>query len=76
MRDSEIRDIEIRDEMIRLGQLLKLAGIAEDGVHAKDLLDADEVTVNGTIEFRRGRQLHDGDVIQVGNEQVRVVARP
>ena len=71
-----MRDIEIRDEMIRLGQLLKLAGIAEDGVHAKDLLDADEVTVNGETEFRRGRQLFPGDVVEVGNEQVRVVARP
>ena len=70
-----MRDVEIRDEMIRLGQLLKLAGIAEDGTHAKDLLDADEVTVNGQLEYRRGRQLHDGDLVEVGNEQVRVVAR-
>ncbi|MDQ3403267.1 MAG: RNA-binding S4 domain-containing protein [Actinomycetota bacterium] len=68
-----MRDIEIKDDMIRLGQLLKLAGIAEDGTHAKDLLDADEVTVNGDVEFRRGKQLHAGDVIAVGGEEIRVV---
>ena len=68
-----MRDIEIRDEMIRLGQLLKLAGIAEDGVHAKDLLDADEVLVNGEPEHRRGRQLFHDDVVECANEQVRVV---
>ena len=41
-----IVDVPITGEPIRLGQFLKLAGIAEDGTHAKDLLDADEVTVN------------------------------
>ena len=70
---AAMRDIEIRDDMIRLGQLLKLAGLAEDGTHAKDLLDADEVTVNGEPEVRRGRQVHPGDVVAVGREQVRVV---
>ncbi|WP_436494794.1 RNA-binding S4 domain-containing protein [Actinokineospora sp. HUAS TT18] len=68
-----MRDIEIRDDMIRLGQLLKLAGIAEDGTHAKDLLDAAEVAVNGEPENRRGRQLHPGDVVTVGQDEVRVV---
>ncbi|CRK55010.1 FIG002958: hypothetical protein [Alloactinosynnema sp. L-07] len=68
-----MRDIEIRDDMIRLGQLLKLAGIAEDGTHAKDLLDADEVAVNGEPEIRRGRQVHPGDIVTVGQDEVRVV---
>ncbi|HVK26243.1 MAG TPA: RNA-binding S4 domain-containing protein [Actinokineospora sp.] len=69
-----MRDIEIRDDMIRLGQLLKLAGIAEDGTHAKDLLDADEVAVNGELEIRRGRQVHPGDIVTVGQDKVRVVS--
>ena len=70
-----MRDIEIRDDMIRLGQLLKLAGLAEDGAHAKDLLDADEVTVNGEPETRRGRQIHPGDIITVGHDEIRVASR-
>ncbi|MGQ0839760.1 RNA-binding S4 domain-containing protein [Actinokineospora sp.] len=70
-----MRDIEIRDDMIRLGQLLKLAGVAEDGAHAKDLLDADAVAVNGEPETRRGRQLHPGDVITVGRDELRVAGR-
>ncbi|WP_370946108.1 RNA-binding S4 domain-containing protein [Amycolatopsis sp. cg5] len=67
-----IVDVPITGEPIRLGQFLKLAGIAEDGTHAKDLLDADEVTVNGETEIRRGRQLVNGDVVGVGSQQCRV----
>jgi ribosome-associated protein len=61
--------------MIRLGQLLKVAGLAESGGEAKALLADGVVTVNGAPEARRGRQLHDGDVVEVaGGEPVRVVA--
>lgn len=70
-----MRDIEIKDDMIRLGQLLKLAGLADDGTHAKDLLDADKVAVNGEPEHRRGRQVHPGDIVTVGPEEIRVASR-
>lgn len=65
-------EIEIRGHTIRLGQLLKLAGLAESGADAKALLLDGAVTVNGEPETRRGRQLHPGDVIAVGEERVRV----
>ena len=61
---------------IRLGQLLKLAGVAESGAHARALLDEGEVTVNGEPEARRGRQLAPGDVVVValpGGEEAFVV---
>jgi ribosome-associated protein len=67
-----VRDLEIRDDVIRLGQLLKLAGIANSGTDAKELLAAGEVTVNGEAEERRGRQLRRGDVIVAAGESVRV----
>jgi ribosome-associated protein len=53
------------DEPIRLGQFLKLGGIAETGGHARALLDDGAVTVNGEPESRRGRQLRPGDVVEV-----------
>jgi ribosome-associated protein len=68
-----MRDVPIRDDTIRLGQLMKLAGIADSGAHAKELLAAGQVSVNGEPEHRRGRQLHRGDSIAVGGEQIRVV---
>ncbi|KSW16593.1 RNA-binding S4 domain-containing protein [Cellulomonas sp. B6] len=54
-----------RDDPIRLGQFLKLVGLAETGGHARALLDDDAVTVNGEPETRRGRQLQVGDVVEV-----------
>ena len=66
-------DIAIRGEMIRLGQLLKLAGVAEGGGEAKELLAAGAVTVNGEPESRRGRQLRHGDVVHADGEELRVV---
>jgi ribosome-associated protein len=66
--------IEISGDMIRLGQLLKLAGAAAGGADAKALIAEGQVTVNGEAELRRGRQLHPGDVVQIGSNELRVVA--
>jgi len=67
-----MREISIRDETIRLGQLLKLAGVADSGAHAKELLEDGAVTVNGEHEERRGRQLRRGDVVAARGERVRI----
>lgn len=67
-----MQEIEIRGEMIRLGQLLKLSNLAGSGADARDLLLENGVTVNGEIETRRGRQLHRGDVVAIGEQALRV----
>ncbi|MFM8828460.1 MAG: RNA-binding S4 domain-containing protein [Actinomycetota bacterium] len=69
-----MREIQITGDMIRLGQLLKLAGLASGGGDVKALL-AEGVVVNGEPEHRRGRQLHDGDVVDAAGDQLRVTAR-
>ncbi len=69
-----IREVPIGDSSIRLGQFLKLADLAEDGGHARSLLEAGEVMVNGRQETRRGAQLRDGDVVAVGGERARLRA--
>jgi len=66
------RKVPIRGAMIRLGQLLKLAGIIDSGSEAKAFLSAAPVWVNGEPESRRGRQLHPGDVVRVGEDELRV----
>lgn len=65
MATPETEDIAITDQMIRLGQLLKLTGIAEDGASARVLLADDAVQVNNETETRRGRQLHPGDLLEI-----------
>jgi ribosome-associated protein len=64
----------MRGDMIRLGQLLKLAGVRDTGGEVKELLAEEGVRVNGEPESRRGRQLHPGDVVSVGDEEIRLVS--
>ena len=68
-----MREIEVRGDAIRLGQLLKVAGLVDSGGEAKAVLAEGGVTVNGEPENRRGRQLRNGDVVVSGDESVRVV---
>jgi ribosome-associated protein len=67
-------EISIRGETIRLGQLLKLVGLIDSGSEAKLLLAREQLLVNGERELRRGRQLHDGDVVRVGDAELLVRA--
>jgi ribosome-associated protein len=68
-------DVPILGEMIRLGQLLKLVGVVHSGADTKALLEEGGVVVNGEPEVRRGRQLHHGDVVSVGEEEFRISSR-
>ena len=70
------RDIAVRGEVIRLGQLLKLAGVVDSGSDVKALLAAEPVWVNGEAETRRGRQLRSGDTVRVGEHALRVLTAP
>lgn len=64
--------IKIRDEFIKLGQALKLAGLAGSGVDAKIEIQEGQVKVNGVVEMQRGKKIHPGDVIEFEGQQVRV----
>ena len=55
-----------------LGLALKAAGLVGTGGEAKVLIQAGEVSVNGDVETRRGRRLEEGDVVEVGDEQLEI----
>ena len=68
------REVAIRGDTIRLGQLLKLAGVVGAGGELKAFLAETTILVNGEPDARRGRQLHPGDVVSVGDDELLVVA--
>ncbi len=72
MGEGGVEDVEVVGDGIRLGQLLKLAGLVGTGGEAKHALAEGEVTVNGAVDRRRGAQLGDGDVVTCGGRTVRV----
>ena len=65
-------EIIIKDDFIKLGQALKLAGLVDNGALAKEVIQAGEVKVNGETDLRRGRKLVAGDVIEYHGKQVTV----
>ena len=65
-------EIEIRDEYIKLGQAMKLAGLVSSGIEAKVVIQDGEVKVNGEVDTRRGRKLYSGDNFEFNGELVTV----
>lgn len=70
---DDAQTLPIRDEMIRLGQLLKLADLVEDGHQAREVIAEGYVSVNGETVEQRGRQIRPGDVVEFSGTAVRVV---
>ena len=68
-----MEDIRIRDEFIKLGQLLKLADLVQDGVEAKYVITDGLVKVNGEMDDRRGRKVYEGDVVSYDGKEIKVV---
>lgn len=66
----------MQEPMIRLGQFLKVVGLVDTGGEAKHLIQGGEVLVNGQVETRRKRQLHDGDTVTVGDDTFAVTFEP
>ena len=65
--------VEISDENIKLGQLLKLAGFVSSGVEAKIVIQNGEVKVNGEVDTRRGKKIYPQDVVEYNGKQVTVI---
>ena len=64
--------ITIKDEFIKLGQALKLAGLVQSGVDAKIVIQNGVVLVNGEVDERRGKKLYPGDVFEFEGNKVEV----
>ena len=71
---SNAIEVPITGEMIRLGQLLKLAGVVDDGSQARTLIEEGAVSVDGEVDRRRGRQVRPGSSVQLGETQMRVTS--
>ena len=69
-----MQKIKIRDDYIKLGQALKLAGLVGSGVEAKMLIQDGLVIVNGEVDMRRGRKLVPGDIFSLDGNDVKVVS--
>lgn len=68
-----MEQIKIRDEFIKLGQAMKLAGLVDEGSDAKFVIQNGEVKVNGETEYQRGKKLRSGDHFEYKGQKVSVM---
>lgn len=64
--------VKIKDEFIKLGQVMKLAGMVDSGLEAKIDIQEGLVKVNGKVEIQRGKKIYPGDVVEFDMRQVKV----
>lgn len=63
----------LKDEHIKLGQLLKATGLVGSGVDAKIVVQEGLVKVNGKVCYMRGKKIVSGDFVEFENEKIEVV---
>lgn len=70
-----MEEISLRqgEDYIKLGQLLKKAGMISSGVDAKMVILDELVTLNGEVETKRGKKIYTGDVVSYNGESVKVI---
>mgnify|MGYP002868790350 CR=1 FL=1 len=62
--------IILKSDYIKLGQVLKAAGLAESGVEAKFAIQDGLVKGNGEVEFQRGKKIYSGDVVEFEGKKI------
>ena len=68
-----MEEIKSRDEVIKLGQILKIAEMVQDGVEAKYVITDGLVKVNGEVDDRRGRKVYEGDIVSYDGKEIKVI---
>ncbi len=62
---EKTEQISIKTEFIKLQQLLKLAGMVDQGSDAKIYIAEGMVKVNDVIATERGKKIRPGDVVEM-----------
>ena len=67
-----MKEIEISEEPIELYKILKFENMVESGGEAKYVISEGKVMVNGKVETRKRKKIYSGDVVEFGEEKIRV----
>lgn len=64
--------IKLKEEFIKLGQALKAVGLVDSGLEAKIVIKEGQVSVNGEVEYQRGKKLYAGDMVNFNGETIKI----
>ena len=71
---TQILEFQLRGEFIELCNLLKLTGVADSGGAGKALVAEGVVSVDGQIELRKTAKIRAGQLVELGDIEIRVIA--
>lgn len=67
---NPVRTITVRAEPIELCQLLKFAGLADNGGAAKAVISEGKVLLNDAVETQKRKKVMGGDRITLGKDTI------
>jgi ribosome-associated protein len=67
-----MREVEISKEPVELYKLLKFESLVSSGGEAKHVIAEGLVLVNGQVETRKRKKIISGDIVEFGNEKLRI----
>ena len=67
-----MREVEVTKEPVELYKILKFVGMVSSGGEAKSVIAEGQVSVNGKKETRKRNKIFSGDIIEFGNEKIRI----
>ena len=70
-----MRTVEITRQPVELYKILKFEGMVGSGGEAKMVIDEGYVLVNGEVETRKRKKIVSGDIIDFGEDTIRILFR-
>ena len=67
-----MKDVEITEEPVELCRILKFENMVASGGEAKHVISEGLVKVNGEVETRKRKKIFSGDIIEFGDEKIRL----
>ena len=67
-------EFSLNQEFVQLNQLLKLTGLCDSGGAGKALVAGGAVSVDGTVELRKTCKIRVGQVVDLGDVRITVMA--
>jgi ribosome-associated protein len=67
-------EFQLSRDYVELNQLLKLVGMCDSGGMGKAIVASGAVTVDGAVELRKTCKIRTGQVVRIGDVEVRVMS--
>ena len=67
-----MKEVEIAKEPLELYKILKFEGMVSSGGEAKSVISEGQVLVNGKVETRKRKKISSGDIVEFGEEKIRI----